>query len=398
MANILKNSDGTTLEGWFSENTTIDNGFNIAQGRMLQTSILTNLMKTEKYKLAYTCNELRSTNSYFLLTVGFGAGEYNTYFFPIQFLGFSEVPFPVSSIIQTIEFEIVGDLTVSDIGIETVSELSDTEKLALQKTSENSEYWDRIIDTTSNTGKLRAEMLEGLINTTLNRFANTSGTITQENGEIVFLNGTTPDDSTAAMKLSSVGLLIADTKNTDGSWHWDTAVTGAGISASAIVTGVLSAITINGVDIIASNITGGHMTGVVMEGNTAYFGDRSTGNYMSLTDDGSFLQMFYGGKAVLQAIADPYGGFFMKERGAESGTWVASKVSYYGEGNYAGIRSGKGIGLLSEGPNEIMIRNQSSKIIILPDGAVMIDTPSKPVYVYGDVDINGSLTVNGRNI
>ena len=58
-----------------------------------------------------------------------------------------------------------------------------------------------------------------------------------------------------AMKLSSAGLAIANAKDTNGDWVWRTAITGEGISADEITTGILTAIIISGVTISGSDIT-----------------------------------------------------------------------------------------------------------------------------------------------
>lgn len=378
MANLIKNGEGTILNDWSVTNTTIvGSNFKIVEGQMLQSMILTDVTKSSKYKLSYTCNELRSTASYLLLTVGLGLGQYNTYWFPVQFTGYVEIPFDMNEDAQNIIFEVVGDLTIRDIRLDTYSELSGEDKLALQKVSINGEKWDKVIEFTSATGKLNADMLEGLINTTLNRFANTSGTITQENGEVVFLNGTTAANSTAAMKLSSVGLLIADTKNLDGSWHWDTAVTGAGISASAIVTGVLSAITISGVHITASSMTGGIITGVTMEGNTMYSGDRTTGNYIELTPSGE-LRAYKNHKRILMFNTGEAGVLYIDNAGESTGITLRSKGVIYGME-----------GAVISATNSDLILSAGSHYIKIPYG------PGGTIEIQGDLYVDGMVYAHG---
>lgn len=302
MANLIKNGEGTTLTDWSNTNTTIDNGFKISAGGIAQTIVITDANRSTKYKLSYNAKELRDNKSYFLLTVSLVTGGYNTCFVPIQFSGLAEIPLTISADAQTIIFEVVGNLTISNLVMDIDSELTPQDKLNLLKVSENGAKWDKVIEFTSATGKLNADMLEGLINTTLNRFTNTSGTIIQENGETLYLNGTTVANSTAAMKLGSTGLLIADSKNTDGTWKWATAVTGAGISATAIVTGILSAITISGVNIVSSSTTSTTITGAIMENNILYSGDRTTGNYMKI--DGGLITVYKANKRVFVVNSD----------------------------------------------------------------------------------------------
>ena len=70
----------------------------------------------------------------------------------------------------------------------------------------------------------------------------------------------TNPNGTLATRLSSAGLLIANSKLPDGTWNWRTAITGSGISADEINTGTLRAITIDGVTITGTEIRGGTIT------------------------------------------------------------------------------------------------------------------------------------------
>lgn len=375
MSNIVNNGEGTSLSGWALSNTSLNNGFRIVNGYMLQTIVLTPETTANKYKLSFNVSELRNRKSHITLTVGLSDGGFNTYWFPIQFAGYAEIVFDMNQEAQNITFEIVGNLTISDVRLDTFSELSGEDKLALQKVNSNGEKWDRIIEATSSTGKLNADMLEGLINTTLNRFANASGTITQENGETVYLNGTTPENSTSALKISSAGILIADTKNLDGSWHWTTATSGAGISASAIVTGVLSAIEINGVSIIASSITGGTITGVTMEGNTMYSGDRVAGNYVALTN--GQLQAYKNHKRIFLLNTGESGVLYLDNADDTTGVVLRSNATIYGM-----------TGAAVTATNSDLILSAGSHYIKIPYG------PGGTIEIQGNVYVAGEVWAN----
>lgn len=113
---------------------------------------------------------------------------------------------------------------------------------------------DNVID---ENGNLIASKLSGTLQTAVQTVegSKNGGISYVPNVGIMLHNQPTAETSTEAMLLTANGLLISNSKNTDGSWRWRTAATGQSISADAITTGQLTAITITGVTITGSNIT-----------------------------------------------------------------------------------------------------------------------------------------------
>ena len=76
-----------------------------------------------------------------------------------------------------------------------------------------------------------------------NRFESGTTNITfDENGGITFTDKSTDEESSWAMNLSSYGLRIANTKHANGTWNYNTAITGKGIVGSTIIS---NSITVN---------------------------------------------------------------------------------------------------------------------------------------------------------
>ena len=135
--------------------------------------------------------------------------------------------------------------------------------------------WDKIKEITDDMGNVITERLSGDIKTSQNKIMNSTGTVSFIDNGIFIHNQPTEADSTWAMILSSGGWAIADAKNGDGSWKWTTMATGAGVVAEAITTGILSSITIDGVEITGTNITGGTVYGAEFKGGTLDIGNRT---------------------------------------------------------------------------------------------------------------------------
>ncbi len=237
--------------------------------------------KADRYKLSYNCSSIGSGKSFIRIYETLSDSSYRTYFMPIQFNGQIEFELSIDSETTFLQFDMIGDAILTGITLETVVDAT------MQYVKENATYWDRIKEITSNTGKVRTEMLEGLINMTINAFANESGTITQENGVMTWLNGTTVENSTQAVQITGGAIRIANNKLSDGSWNWTTAINGEGINAATIIAETFAALNITGVTITSGTITGGTITGVTVEGSTIYAGDRSTGNYLTIDANGN---------------------------------------------------------------------------------------------------------------
>ncbi len=104
-------------------------------------------------------------------------------------------------------------------------------------------------------GNLIASKLSGALNTAITKVENSTSTVSFDDRGIITHNQPLESTSVKAMLLTSDGILIANAKNTDGTWKWRTAITADGISADEINTGTLTAIDINGVTIKGSDIT-----------------------------------------------------------------------------------------------------------------------------------------------
>lgn len=238
-----------------------------ASGNVSQGITLDSENKADRYKLSYNCSNIGSGKSFIRIYATLSDSSYKTYFMPVQFSGAVEFEMSIDNQATFLQFDVVGDATITGITFETVVDAT------MEYVKENAAYWDRIKDVTNNTGKLKAEAMEGILNLALNAFANEGGTITQVNGIQTFLNGTTVANSTMAVQITGGAIRIASSKLEDGSWNWTNSMTGAGINADTITAGILRAITLSGVDITGSTMTTGTLTGCTLIGGELYIGD-----------------------------------------------------------------------------------------------------------------------------
>ena len=259
-------------------------------GNVSKSVTLTSI--ADSYKLSFNCSSIGNGKSFIRIYAALSDTSYKTYFFPIQFLNENVIEFSLDGATTFVQFDMIGDATVTGITLEEVANAT------MEYVKANSTYWDRIKEVTSNTGKLRAEMMEGLINLSLNAFANDSGTITQENGVMTFLNGTTVEDSTQAVRICGGAIQIANTKNSDGSWKWTTAITGAGIDAQTIIAETFAAMTILGATISGGTVTSGVLSSCSIRGGTLRIGDN--------VPEGADIENFTGVEVTQNGVINGY--------------------------------------------------------------------------------------------
>lgn len=250
-----------------------------ASGNISQGIILDSTNKADRYKLSYNCSNIGSGKSFIRIYATVTEG-YKTYFMPVQFAGNVEFELGIDSEATFLQFDMVGDAILIEINLETIVDAT------MEYVRENAKYWDMVKEFTSNTGKVRSDMLEGLINLTLNAFANESGTITQKNGILTFLNGTTPEDSTEAVEIVGGAIRVADSKLPNGEWNWSVAINGRGVNAATIIAETFAGLNITAVNIVSGTITGGTINGITMKSSTIYSGDVEGGNYVEITREG----------------------------------------------------------------------------------------------------------------
>lgn len=123
----------------------------------------------------------------------------------------------------------------------------------------NGTDWIRVTDARvenvfNSSGKVMAEEIAGIMNTAVAMVKNGNGTVTFDNRGLIVTNQTTEIASTKAVLMSSTGILMANSKDSNGNWQWQTAITGDSINADLITTGTLKAINIQGVNITGSTM------------------------------------------------------------------------------------------------------------------------------------------------
>ena len=165
--------------------------------------------------------------------------------------------------------------------------LNTTKKIA-QDTS------DKVNNVIDEHGNLIASKLSGALNTSITQVENSTSTVSFDDRGIITHNQPLESTSVKAILITSDGILIANAKNTNGTWKWRTAITADGISADEINTGTLTAININGVTITGSTLISETATQkATIAGGSIELYDKVNSKALLTTQDGHIEMLGY---------------------------------------------------------------------------------------------------------
>lgn len=354
---------------------------------------LTADMVSEEYKLTYTCSSIGDGKCFLIIKGG------NTYFFPLQFVGQQEVRFK-ANLSGVVTCVLHGNAVISNLSLMTYTNVSEGDRAALELVKQDSSYWERIKNTTNDFGKLRTDMLEGLINMTVNAFANQSGTITQQDGIMTFLDGSSPETSTMAVQITGGAIKISNNKDDNGEWIWTTAINGAGIDAKTIIAKTLATVDFSAANIQACNVILAHLKGCDIKGGELWIGDtmpeseETMGTYtgMRVLSDGR-IKGYYQGQDSFTLKHSHSGELILNDSVGDNTVVITSSKS-----NPATMYStGKGISIMVGAPQTDYTgsRYVNPRIEIGSDGNIGIYAYQNNGTMTGTVTIAGNLDVRG---
>lgn len=363
-----------------------------SSGNVSQGITLTTAEKADKYKLSYVCSDIGSGKSYIRIYATLNDSTYKTYFMPIQFVGNISLDLSIDTSSTYLQFDVIGDATLTNITLAT------NDDPTIEYVKNNVGYWDRIKNVTNDIGKVRSEMLEGLLNLTVNAFANESGTITQENGVMTFLNGTTAADSTQAVQITGGAIRIANTKNADGSWNWTTAISGEGINAQTIIADTFKALDIAGANIVGGNMTSGTLTSCKMVGGELYIG---SGEPPIDGDTNNYSGMMISSNGTISAYLDGESTYVLKYRNCGELTLKNNRdkmrLIATTDNGPSIFTDGGDLKLMAGMPGESGYAK--TKIVLTEDGDIKIsaNNGSGKIIIDGDLDVWGTVSADNVN-
>lgn len=249
--------------------------------------------------------------------------------------------------------------------------------------------WNQILNITNSLGQVLAEKIAGTLGLSVTQIANSTTTMSITDNGIYFQNQPTTENSTFACLLNSTGILFANSKDTDGNWVWQTAISAEGVVATEVDAAALNGLNIQGVTITGGTINGGTINGITMEGSTIYAGDRQSGNYIRISNTGSIYGYCDNNPIFLFETGNQEGHLILYDSNDDNNTielWSQYQISW-------GDSSDLGSALIS-GNNNLFIGGLGCQklYIVLRNTKCMSIDDSGDVTIYGNLRVKGSVT------
>ncbi len=249
--------------------------------------------------------------------------------------------------------------------------------------------WNQILNITNSLGQVLAEKIAGTLGLSVTQIANSTTTMSITDNGIYFQNQPTTENSTFACLLNSTGILFANSKDTDGNWVWQTAISAEGVVATEVDAAALNGLNIQGVTITGGTINGGTINGITMEGSTIYAGDRQNGNYIQISNTGSIYGYADNNPIFLFETGNQEGRLILYDSNDNNNTIELYSQNQLPWGSYETLGSA-----LISGNNTLFIGGPRCQdlYITLRNAQCMSIDDSGDVTIYGNLRVKGSVT------
>lgn len=283
-------------------------------------------------------------------------------------------------------------ITLGDLDVDlrqTVTGIKETADNVQQVVSNSAPDWNRILNITNNLGQVLADKIAGTLGLMSTQIANSNTTMSITDNGIYFQNQPTTENSTFACLLNSTGILFANSKDTDGNWVWQTAISAEGVVATEVDAAALNGLNIQGVTITGGTINGGTINGITMEGSTIYAGDRQNGNYIQISNTGSIYGYCDNNPIFLFETGNQEGRLILYDSNDQYNTIELYSQNQLPWGSYETLGSA-----LISGNNTLFIGgpNCQDLYISLRNTQCMSVDDSGDVTIYGNLRVKGSVT------
>jgi len=253
--------------------------------------------------------------------------------------------------------------------------------------SENSANWNKVSEIVNESGDIVLGKLNALTNIAT-KIVNSTGTFEQLDNCLYWHDQPLEVDSTFATKWGSQGLVFANSKDTDGNWEWQAALSSDGLIATNVTASCLEAIQAHVLSLVVDNLVGKVIQGVTIIGSTILAGNENNGTTFTMIDTHGDIIRFANGKKVLELSGSTGdgGGTILLTAYDGSGTLLIDTNIVSGSDRCARIDA-NGIAL--------SIINSGTGANITIGNGISIDPGSNDVSIEGNVYVSGELHASG---
>lgn len=174
--------------------------------------------------------------------------------------------------------------TFVDVSDKTIEQIKDI-------ITENKSVWDKIKEITDNLGNVIGGKITGGINLANAQIQNSNGRFIQNDYNLMWVSA----NNNFASLWNENGIYFSNSKDGNGNWIWQNAIGSNGVIATKVVAEALYGLTVNALNLVATNITSGSIKGVEISGSKFI----STSGTRTMTLDGGRIDFRDGNKTGL---------------------------------------------------------------------------------------------------
>lgn len=169
-------------------------------------------------------------------------------------------------------------------------------------------YWNKLNAVLDDLGNLLPKKLKGDLSLATVSILNSTGTFEHRDNGLYWQNQPTKEASTFATFWGAQGIMFARSKDENGEWKWESAMTAEGVVATKVIASALEGLTVKSVTSESSTMKTGTLEGCTIKGGELWIGENIDGAFTgcSISRDGR-VKGYYQGIQTYSIIHTPSG-------------------------------------------------------------------------------------------
>lgn len=260
-----------------------------------------------------------------------------------------------------------------------------------QACKESMPYWEKLDAVLDDLGNLLPQKLKGDLSLATVSILNSTGTFEHRDNGLYWQNQPTKAASTFATFWGAQGIMFARSKDENGEWRWESAMTAEGVVATKVIASALEGLTVKSVTSESSTMKTSTLEGCTIKGGELWIGENIDGFFTGccITKDG-FVKGYYQGTQTYSIVHTPSGK--LRLISPTTGTEVILD-SYKNElySSKSGFTIQNGVDYESYDGRKVNTRIEVNRDVI--DLYVFSSGGSQPggVYVHGNLHVEGDI-------
>lgn len=255
-------------------------------------------------------------------------------------------------------------------------------------------YWNKLNAILDSLGNVMAGKLSGELKLNTTNILNSTGTFEQRDNGLYWQNQPTKAASTFATFWGAQGLMFARSKDANGEWKWETALSADGLIATKVLASALEGLTVTAVTSTASTMKTSTLEGCTIKGGELWIGTNADNSSLfsgCRVMQNGFIKGYINGQETYSLVHTNSGKLYLYSPESSGSITIDS---FTGEvlNQTGNLILQRGIDMMSYDGRKVNTRieigNGNIDIMTFVNGG----SNTGRVTISGDVDIRGNLS------